>query len=110
MSRIMTSSKMVDDLLNGSKADVEKELFIRAIRPRLEPQPCYSGQATICKIANEIEINAGEGAVPSKQSMEIYGWSIGFDLLWAWLGCLLTVLLVTIKNLRKRLTQAHPVV
>ena len=103
-SRNMSGSEYIDELLNGSKAEVEKELFIRFIRPRLESRPCYSGQVSICEITDKIESIVG--GFPRKQSLQEYEWALGFNLFWVWLGCLITVLLVSIRDSRKRLTQA----
>jgi hypothetical protein len=99
----MYSSQYVDDLLKGSKAEVEKELFIRFIRPRLEARPCYSEQVSICEITDEIEDEVG--GFPRKQSLQEYDEALWFNLCWVWAGCLVTVLLVNILDSRKRLTQ-----
>ena len=105
-SREMSGSEYIDDLLNGSKAEVEKELFIRFIRPRLESRPCYSEQISICKITDKIETTAMEGGVPMKQSIQNYELLLGINWFWLWLGCLNTVRLVTKKNSGQRLIQS----
>ena len=103
MSR-RVSPQYIDELLSGFGADIEKELFLRFIRPRLEARPCYSGQVSICEITDKIESMVG--GFPRKQSLQEYEWALGFNLFWVWLGCLITVLLVSIRDSRKRLTQA----
>ncbi len=97
------SSMTIDDLLNGSRGNVEKELFMRALRPRLEAQPCYSERESICEIANTVEVSANEGYAPSQESLKDYLQSAGFTLLWVWLGCLITVLSVTRRKRGKLL-------
>ncbi len=93
-----------DDLLSGSTGNVEKELFMRALRPRLEAQPCYSERESICEIANTVEVSANEGYAPSQESLKDYLQSAGFTLLWVWLGCLITVLSVTRRKRGKLLS------
>jgi hypothetical protein len=105
MSR-RVSPQYIDELLNSFKADIEKELFIRFIRPRLESRPCYSGQISICEFTNTIETFASDGNVDRKQSMLEYVQELVFNLFWVWLGCLITVLLVSIRDSKNRLTQA----
>jgi hypothetical protein len=106
----MTSPKTIDNILNGSKDDVEKELFMRAIHPQFESRSCYSEQTLICQIANKIEACSIElcdleGFVPSTESIDDYELWMIFNLLGIWLGCLITVLIVPVMNLGKRLTQ-----
>ena len=105
MSR-RVSPQYIDELLSGFGADIEKELFLRFIRPRLEARPCYSGQVSICEFTDTIETFASDGGVDRKQSLLEYVQAFGSNLFWVWLGCLITVLLVSIRDSRKRLTQA----
>jgi hypothetical protein len=86
---------VIDNLLDGSRDDVEKELLIRALRPRLELQPCYSEQESICEIANTVEIYANEGYAPLKGSIKGYLRSVGITFLSVWIGSLLVVLRLT---------------
>jgi hypothetical protein len=98
ISRAM-NSPVIDRVLKGFSDDVEKELLMRALRPRLDSQPCYSKQEKICEIANTVEIYANEGYAPLKGSMKGYLRSLSVVFLSVWIGSLLTVLrLTTIKQ------------
>ena len=90
---------VIDKLLNGFRDDVERELLMRALRPRLDSQPCYSRQEKICEIANTVEIYANEGYAPLKGSMKGYLRSLSVAFVSVWVGSLLTVLrLTTVKR------------
>ena len=98
ISRAM-NPPVIDNLLNGIRDDIEKELFLRAFCPRLDSQPCYSTQENICEVANTVEIYANEGYAPVKGSIKGYLRSLTITFLLVWLGSLLTVLrLTTIKQ------------
>jgi len=86
---------------DGFRDAVKRELLIRALRPRLDFQPCYSGQKNICEIANTVEIYANEGYAPLQETLRVYWLTVGFTFLWVWIGCLITVIGVTrIKQVR----------
>ena len=91
----------INNLLIGSRDDVRRELRMRALRPRLDFQPCYLEQEKICEIANTVEIYAGEGYPPSEESMQGYLRSVGVTFLLVWIGSLLAVLRFTTKKQEK---------
>jgi hypothetical protein len=95
VSRMM-NALVIDNLLNGSRDQVEKELFMRGLYPRLDLQPCYSAQEKICEAANTVEIYANEGYVPPlKESIIDYLQSTVIVFLSVWVGSLLAVLRLT---------------
>ena len=86
---------VMDKLLDGNSGDVKIELFIRTLRPRLDFKPCNMEQENICEIADIVEIYANEGYAPLKESWKGYWLTVGFTLLWVWIGCLTTVFTLT---------------